>query len=574
MVRRVLFIFLVIANVILAGCTKRTMPSGGSGERPENFDVAAFDRFYVEGLKQKMMGSGGEALKYFEQCLKLNPESDAVYYQMAQVLASTGDLLNAKKYAAKAHNYDKKNLWYLMLLSQMNYQEKDVDSAAIWYEKAAKLSPDDDNIRMTLGNLYIEAGNYDKASAIFDGLDKKYGVNESSTVTSVRILMSAGKYEEAAVKMEELLKQNPDDILYNGLMAEILVGKGDKAGALQIYEKLRKANPADPQVQLSFAEFLAEEKNYDELFSLLNVIAINDKIRREDKVRVFAELSQKQDLVSDLENRLVKSLMVLEAAYPGDDIIPIIQTDLLLRQGKTQQGIKKLEELIKARPQNYFAWEKLLFAYLDIGDFKTLFVKAEECASRFNMSFVAKILFANAAIETGKYDVAEAELRKADILAGDNREYKMQVLTMKADVFYRTKEYDKAFAAFDEALKFNSEDLTVMNNYAYYLAEQDMNLKEAEDLARRVVEKEKSNSTFLDTYGWVLYKRGKLNDAAKVFESIISRGEKPDAEWYEHYGFILSKQKKCAKAVGSWKKAIELDPSKTHLLKEIENCEE
>lgn len=570
---KLIYIFVFTAGIYLSGCTKSAMPSGTDGERPGNFDVAAFDRFYVEGLKQKMMGSGGEALKYFEQCLKLNPESDAVYYQMAQILGSTGDIVNAKKFAAKAHSYDEKNLWYLMLLSQMYYQEKDVDSAVVWYEKAVKLAPDDDNIRMTLGNLYIEAGNYDKASAIFDGLDKKYGVNESSTVTSVRILMSASKYEEAGVKMKELLKQNPDDILYNGLMAEILSSKGDKAGALQIYEKLRQVNPSDPQVQLSFAEFLAGEKSYDELFSLLNTIAINEKIRREDKVRVFAELSQKEDLVSDKENRLVKSLMVLEASYPGDDIIPIIRTDLLIRQGKMQQGIARLEELIKARPENYFAWEKLLFAYLDIGDFNKLYIRAEECASRFNMSFVAKILYANAAIETGKFDIAEAELKKADILAGDNRDYKMQVLTMKADVYYRTKSYDKAFATFEEALKHNGEDLTVMNNYAYYLAEQNMNLKEAEDLARRVVDKEKSNSTFLDTYGWVLYKRGKLNDAARVFESIISSGEKPDAEWYEHYGFILSKQKKCGKAVVNWKMAIELDPSKTHLLKEIENCE-
>ena len=48
-----------------------------------------------------------------------------------------------------------------------------------------------------------------------------------------------------------------------------------------------------------------------------------------------------------------------------------------------------------------------------------------------------------------------------------------------------------------------------MNNYAYYLAEQNMKLKEAEEMARKVIEKEKDNTTYLDTYGWVLYKRGK-----------------------------------------------------------------
>ena len=55
----------------------------------------------------------------------------------------------------------------------------------------------------------------------------------------------------------------------------------------------------------------------------------------------------------------------------------------------------------------------------------------------------------------------------------------------------------------------NDSDLTVMNNYAYYLAEQNMNLKEAEKMAKVVTEKDKENITFLDTYAWVLYKRGK-----------------------------------------------------------------
>ena len=91
-------------------------------------------------------------------------------------------------------------------------------------------------------------------------------------------------------------------------------------------------------------------------------------------------------------------------------------------------------------------------------------------------------------------------------------------------------------------------------------------------MAKRVTEKEKGNTTFLDTYGWVLYKRGKLNEAARVMESIISSGDKPDAVWYEHYGYILKKQGKCSKAVDNWNTALKLDSTKTELIKEIENC--
>jgi Tfp pilus assembly protein PilF len=143
---------------------------------------------------------------------------------------------------------------------------------------------------------------------------------------------------------------------------------------------------------------------------------------------------------------------------------------------------------------------------------------------------------------------------------------------MRADVYYRMKDYQKSFEIFEEALKSNKEDMTILNNYAYYLAEQNINLKEAEKMAKKVIEREKGNNTYLDTYGWVLYKRGKLNEAAKIMEAILNSGEKTDAEWYEHYGFILKKKKNCTKAIENWNIAIKIDSTKINLIKEIENC--
>ena len=139
----------------------------------------------------------------------------------------------------------------------------------------------------------------------------------------------------------------------------------------------------------------------------------------------------------------------MEATYKGDDIIPLLRPELLVKQDNMQDAVMRLEEIIQERPENYYAWEKLLLIYMQMGDFKNLVKKGEECATRFNMSFVAKILYANGALETGKYQIALEELRKAEILAGDNKDSKVQVLTMRADVYYRMKEYIKSFEIFD-----------------------------------------------------------------------------------------------------------------------------
>jgi Tfp pilus assembly protein PilF len=264
--------------------------------------------------------------------------------------------------------------------------------------------------------------------------------------------------------------------------------------------------------------------------------------------------------------------MVLEANYKDDDIVPLLRPELLIKENKLSDASIRLEEIIKEKPDDYFAWEKLLIVYLQLKDYNKLLKKGEECATKFNTSFPAKILYANGALETEKYDIALEELKKAEILSEDNKDFITQVLTMRADVYYRMKNYTKSFETFEAALKTDNKDLTVMNNYAYYLAEQNTNLKEAEELAKKVIEKEKTNTTYLDTYGWVLYKRGKLQEAAKVMEAVINSGEASDAVWYEHYGYILKKQKRCKEAVKIWNMALKLDNSKTKLLKEIENC--
>ena len=566
------FILTGFILIVIFSCGKKIVPALIAGKMGDTYDSAAFDYIYVEAVKQKLMGNSGEALKYFEQCLEINPKCDAAYYQMALIVMAGGDIKNGKKYALKALSIEPENIWYIVTLAGTYYQERNLDSAIIYYEKAVKYYPEKESLHLTLGNLYSENKNYKKANEIFNALDIKYGVNEASTLGAVKNLMYAGEYNKAMEKVLLLLNQYPDEILYNGLLAEIYRGKGEKEKAMEVYNQLIKRNPDNPETLLSLCDFLIGEKRYDELIELLDSIILNTKIQREDKITLFARLTEESDLVKDYGDKLQMAFMVLESTYQNDGIVLILRPELSIKQGKLDDAASRLEEIIKKQPENYYAWEKLLLVYLQKEDYKRLQARGEECAAKFNRSFVAKLLYANGALENGNYDIALEELRKASILAGENKDLIVQVLSMKASVYYKMKDLTNTFKTFEEALKNDNEDLTILNNYAYYLAEQNMRLKEAEVMAVKVIEKEKTNATFLDTYAWVLYKRGKLKEAARIMESIIKNDENKDAEYFEHYGYILKKQKNCIKASENWKKAMEIDNTKTNLLKEIENC--
>lgn len=566
------YIFLIILIAVLTACSRRSVPSVTADKAIRNFDKDAFNYYYVEGVKLKLGGNAGEALKFFEECLKLNPQSDGSYYQMAQIVLAGGDVNNAKKFLKQAISIDEKNTWYLLMISGLYYQENKLDSAILYYEKIVKTSTVTDEHRLNLAGLYSEGKRYESAQAVYDEFDRKYGVNSASTVPEINNLIELKRYDDAEVKVRVLLQQEPLNIAYNGMLAEIFKARKDNQKALEVYRTLIENNPENGEVQMALCDFLITEKNYDALFELLPTMLINPNTAKEKKVALVARLLEDDMVLSTHGQKLVLSLMILEAAYKDDDIIPLLRTDYFSKTGQDSEAAGRLEEIVKANRNNYYAWERLLFAYLKLNDFKSLFSRAAECSSLFNRSFVAKLLYAHAAVEMEKFDIALEEVRKAEILAGEDNDMKMQVVTLRADVYYRKKEYANAFAEFDKVLKLNKDDLTVLNNYAYYLAEQNIRLKEAEEMIKRVIDKEGDNTTFLDTYAWVLYKRGKVKEAEKIMSTIVSGGQKPDAEWYEHYGFILKKLKRCDEAVLNWNVALKLDPHKEHLKIEIENC--
>ena len=563
---------LILIIFSLQGCTKRLIPGVLNQRDESSYDSTAFYYVYIEALKQKFLGNEGDALKYLEQCIRINPSSDAAYYEIAKIAFQKKDLANAKMFALKSVKLNEKNVWYLTLLGSIYYQQRLLDSAIIYYGKAVKYFPEKENLKLTLGNFYAEKGDYSKANEIFNYFENQYGVNESTTLFLIKNLMNSGDLKGAEEKIKLLLQKDPEEILYNGILAEIYRAEGEKEKAAEIYRSLMERDSGNPQTLLSLADFLITEKEYDELFKLLDIIVLNTYITREDKISLLNRLIENDEIIKSGGEKLEMIILVMEATYKNDDIIYILRPELYQRQQNIDEAIDRLEDLIEINSENYYAWEKLLILYSEKRDYNNLFIKGNECATKFNMSFLAKILYASAALEKNELEIAQEELRKAKILAGDNKEMIVQVLTMEADLFYRKKEFTKSYEIFKEALKYSPEDMVILNNYAYYLAEQGEDLKEAERMARIVIEKEKNNGTYMDTYAWILYKRGKIKEAARIMEAIIKNGKNDDAEWCEHYGFIMKAMNQCDKAVEYWKQAQSLDNRKDYLSKEIKNC--
>ena len=102
------------------------------------------------------------------------------------------------------------------------------------------------------------------------------------------------------------------------------------------------------------------------------------------------------------------------------------------------------------------------------------------------------------------------------------------------------------------------ENTIVLNNYAYYLSLRKSNLEKAKSMSYKCNELESDNSTYQDTYAWVLYQQEDYKNAKIWLEKAISNGGDSSAVIIEHYGDVLYKLGNLKEARKQWIRALDV----------------
>lgn len=562
---------IVMCTVLLfTSCEKRMVPVASSGNKKEGFDTTLYEFALVEGSRNKMTGNAADALKYFQQALKMNTLSGVAPYEMSRILFIRGDKQGAVQYGKQAVINEPENIWYLSNLANIYLLLDQVDSTIIVVEKIVKLYPEEEEMLFNLAGLYIQKGEGEKGEKILRTFRQKYGDSEEIILNLLNALNEQGKKREAEILLLEMSEKAPEITEYQGMLAELYRVSGRNKEAEIIYENLFKSEPDNPTLLLSYLDYLFEKGRYDELLERINAFIINDSIEIDDKLVMLASIASDTLFLKEYGQRLVLSGMLLEANYPGNRDVKLALASVYRLLGEDEREIGKLKEIIEAYPRDYITREQLLLRLNEQERNEELYLLAGKVSRDFNVYPLPKLLLAYAANKLGKYEEALSELKKVRILINENPDFMMQVLLLEAEIYYNSEKYGESWQKFEEGLNIDPEDPLILNNYAYFLAEQNVDLKKAGRMVEKALTIEK-NVTYLDTKAWILYKQGKFRKAARVMKEVIESGSK-DPEILEHYGFILFHIGNCTEAIDYWQKALKEDPSKIHLLKEIEKC--
>ena len=100
----------------------------------------------------------------------------------------------------------------------------------------------------------------------------------------------------------------------------------------------------------------------------------------------------------------------------------------------------------------------------------------------------------------------------------------------------------KLIEAYESVLRFDSRNMMWLNNLAWNICISGGDLNKAEELSRTTIMAEPSNSIFLDTYAWILYKKGDYEGAWFYIQRAKEHTtEETDKEIEKHWKAIKRK---------------------------------
>jgi tetratricopeptide (TPR) repeat protein len=139
-----------------------------------------------------------------------------------------------------------------------------------------------------------------------------------------------------------------------------------------------------------------------------------------------------------------------------------------------------------------------------------------------------------------------------------------------ADAYLGLRQFDKAEAELRKILEDDPDDALALNNLGYNLADQGRKLDEAEALIRRAIELDQderarlgltrlNNAAYLDSLGWVLFRKGKLDEARQFLEQAASLPDGAgDPNVWDHLGDVYFRLGNKDQARTAWIKAARL----------------
>jgi tetratricopeptide (TPR) repeat protein len=264
---------------------------------------------------------------------------------------------------------------------------------------------------------------------------------------------------------------------------------------------------------------------------------------------------------------------------------------LFLDNKKYDDAVKACREFIELKGGGEsvervkpFVMEQMILALARQGKHEVALKLTDELVEKDEGGWYFVRLKAEVLREAGKLDESVGAFEDAIERLGKSKlddetrdKYIDRCRYVMSGVFTDLDQIDKAAEQLRKLLKSNPESSTYNNDLGYVLADHNKDLDEAEKLVRKALEldkaeraklkekglidadEDKDNAAYLDSLGWVLYKKKGYAEAKKYLIEASQTDEGKHVEIYDHLADVHLALGEKAEAVAVWQKALDLE---------------
>jgi tetratricopeptide (TPR) repeat protein len=552
----------------------------GAEESAQGLRLREAEFYFTEGEKFFILEDYAKALVYYQRALEINPDNGTIHFKIAEVLSKStkqDDLAKASVSIEQALRLDNSNKYFYLLAATIYNSLGRFEKAANAYEQMMDKVKGTEEYLYELAAVYQYAGKTDDAIKTYNRAEAFFGINEVSSVQKIKLYVEEGKNAEGLAEGEKLVRAFPGEDRYIMAFAEMISQKGMRKEAISHLEDFLSKNPASGNVRMLLAGFYRDGGQEEKARPILLTVFEDASVELSSKLIVLgaynAELQankEKKVADPDKEQFALQLYEKLKTTYPTDASVHVIGGDLYLATGKNREAENEYLQAVDSGAANFEVYQNLLILEVKLEQWDKVIQHADEALEVYPNQAMIHYFNGIANYRKHHYEEAIASFEQTKRLSSSNPALVSDVNAHLGDAYNAIKDYSKSDRAYEEALAFNPDNATVLNNYSYYLALRKTNLEKAERMASTLIKDHPENPTFLDTYAWVLYTREKYKDAKKIMERAISTG-KAAATHFEHYGDILYKLGDVEGAVRQWEKARGLNANSETLNKKIAN---
>ena len=532
-----------------------------SGKDPLTYEERRkFDYFFLEAVRLKEKGDLDAAFEMYSHCIQIHPTSAVTLFELAKFYMFLGQQQKGEKALADVVSLAPENYWYKETLAAY-YQNKGENEKAISVvEDMATQFPSRLEPLVALVDLYTRTKNYEQVIHSLNRLETLDGKSEQISMEKFRMYLAMDNREQAFLEIENLAKEYPYDMRYLTILGDVYMENGKPDEAYATYQKVLKEEPEYAPAMLSMASYY-EKQGRDSLYKVqLNSVLLDEKIESNTKMNLMRQLIIRSEQTDKDSTQIIGLFNAMLEQEQENADIAMLAAQYLLSKKMEEESKPVLRKVLELDPENKPAYLQLLSFAINKQDMDEVIAVCTPAVEYMPDALEFYYYLGIGHYQKEQKDEALEVFKKGvrQVTPQSDKAMVSDFYSIMGDLYHLKKMNAEAYAAYDSALVYKDDNIGALNNYAYYLSLEKKDLDKAEEMSYRTVKAEPNNATYLDTYAWILFEKGKYTEARIYIDQAIQHGTDNSSVVVEHCGDIYYHCGETDKALEFWKEAEKL----------------